>query len=267
MIRVSGQGDFNVELDWDYLKKEARGKASSNYRAMLRDAASLIVPIEIVCPPLAIDELALVDPLIMALHSAGARGTDDSLIAAYGLHINPSLPDLEADTIHDYLRAFALLQWWLVQAHKIDLSRRLTPFIDLYPGKYLKSVLKSGQVGMDSLIDDYLKYNATRNRALDMLPLFSFIDEEKVRRSVDDERIKPRPTFHYRLPNCLIGTPGWSLANAWNLWCLVEELACRPADLDSLGGEFLEAWRPLLGIEQERWMETMGQWLKRAELV
>ena len=155
----------------------------------------------------------------------------------------------------------------LLRAHEVNLSRKLTPYIDLYPTKYLKCVVAAQAPSLDRLMDDYLHHNPTRNRALDLLPLLAHIDEARVRRQVDDPRIKPRPTFHYRLPNCLIGTQGWSLASAWNLWCLVEELACRPGDLHSLCAGFLESWRPLLGVDQERWVERMDSWLHDAALV
>lgn len=266
-IAVPELGEFGVELDWDYLKREAEEGENTSYVALLRDAASLVVPVEIVCPPLAITELERLDPLIEALHESGARGTDDSLIAAYGLHINPSLPDLKAATLDHYLKAFAVLQWWLLRAHEVDLSRKLTPYIDLYPNKYLKRVVEAQAPSLDELIANYLRYNPTRNRALDLLPLLAHIDEHRVRQTIDDARIKPRPTFHYRLPNCLVGTQDWSLASAWNLWCVVEELACRPDDLQMLCRDFLEAWRPLLGVDQAHWVDKVDAWLHDAALV
>jgi hypothetical protein len=88
------------------------------------------------------------------------------------------------------------------------------------------------------LIDNYLHANPTRNRELDMLPLFAWIDEDRVRSCVPDARIKARPTFHYRLPDARIGDPGWSLALEWNRWCVVERLA---ADAERLAA-MSEAW-------------------------
>ena len=92
---------------------------------------------------------------------------------------------------------------------------------------------------MDQLIDDYLTHNPTRNRALDMLPLFRHIDEQRVINVVDDDRIKARPTFHYRLPNCQIDEPDWGLIRAWRDWLQVEALAADATRLDAV----MQAWR------------------------
>jgi len=48
---------------------------------------------------------------------------------------------------------------------------------------------------------------------------------------VERELIKPRPTWHYRLPNCLIDDPDWSLRDPWHEWVRIETLA---ADQDAL---------------------------------
>ena len=84
---------------------------------------------------------------------------------------------------------------------------------------------------LDTLIDDYLADNPTRNRALDLLPLFAFVDEARVRRAVQDPLVKARPTFHYRLPNSEIHRPDWDFAGAWNDWLQVERLAADDARL------------------------------------
>jgi hypothetical protein len=261
-------GEFTVEMDWDYLKKSAGAADSSpQHLQLLRDVVSPFVPVEVVCPPVPLDRLTALDPLVKALQQAGARGTDDSLIAAFGVHINPELPALDKELIENYLRAFALLQWWLVKQHEVDLSRRLTPYIDLYPDAYLKQLLSFEAADMETLIDDYLDFNPSRNRALDMLPLFSELDAKRVRQRVEDARIKARPTFHYRLPNCLIGDPDWSLARAWNIWCVVEELAMQPEQIAELSDSFLSAWRPLLGVDHQAWIDRIDDWVKRCEWV
>ena len=103
-----------------------------------------------------------------------------------------------------------------MQAHQVDFTRKLSPYLDLYPEAYLKAVLSESHPDMDWILSTYLEHNATRNRALDMLPMLAEIDEQQVRSVVDDPKIKARPTFHYRLPNCLIEMPNWSLASSWN---------------------------------------------------
>jgi hypothetical protein len=100
-----------------------------------------------------------------------------------------------------------------------------------------------------------------------MLPMLAEIDEDRVRNTVDDPKIKARPTFHYRLPNCHIERPGWSLAGAWNTWCIVEYLANRKDDLDALADAFMDADRLILGVSRKRWVEYIDQWLKDHALV
>lgn len=266
VLAVDRLGDFNIELDWAYLKRKAgeteRGEAGSEWLEQLSGAAALIVPLEVVCPPVPVTELAVLTPLVPALRDAGALGTEESLIAAYGVHINTEAPRLDAATVSAYLRAFALLQWWLVDTHEVDAARKVSPFIDLYPEAYLMQVLARSAPTMEQVFDDYLKHNATRNRALDLLPMLAEIDGERVRRAIEDPKVKARPAFHYRLPNCHIERPDWSLADPWRTWCVVERLADRPDDLDVLASEFLAAHRPILGVSRRDWVRFIDRWLK-----
>jgi len=264
-LQTDDFGTFNIELDWDYLKrkaKEARQQDDGHeWVGFLQQAASHVVPLEIVCPPIPLDQLERLDELVAALRKAGAKGTDDSVIAAYGVHINPELPSLDAATIDRYLKAFALLQWWLVDAHEVDPTRKLSPYVDLYPEAYLEAVLSESNPDMDTLFDQYLKHNATRNRALDLLPLLAEIDEPRVREVVDDPKIKARPTFHYRLPNCMVERDDWSLASSWNLWCVVEQLAADPKAIQTLTERFMDRSRPLIGVSRSTWQKDISQWL------
>jgi hypothetical protein len=270
VVQVDGLGEFNIELDWAYLKRKAaetdRGEQGGEWLEQLSQAAALLVPVEVVCPPIPVTDLSALEPLVSALREAGAVGTEESLLAAYGVHINPEIPVLEAKTLFSYLQAFALLQWWLVAQNEVDTTRRISPYIDPYPEAYLKQMLSRTDPEMDKIFTDYLHYNANRNRALDLLPLLAEIDEARVLQAVDDSRIKARPTFHYRLPNCHIERKDWSLAESWNLWCVVERLADRKDDLEALAVEFLAADRPIVGISHADWVDTMDQWLKAREL-
>ncbi|MDX1460144.1 MAG: amidoligase family protein [Xanthomonadales bacterium] len=258
-------GKFTVELDWSHLKKLAKeqghGDIEEGWVEQLSQAAASVVPVEVVCPPIPVTNLAVLDPMVEALREAGAVGTDESLVAAYGVHVNPELPSMDATTIQAHIRAFAALQWWLVDRLEVDTTRRLTPYIDLYPEAYMNRVLSRPDADMDEIFDDYLAHNATRNRALDLLPLLAEIDEARVRDAVDDDRIKARPTFHFRLPNCQIERPGWSLDQAWNAWWVVEKLADQPEALDELAGAFADARRIVLGVNRKRWVEKVNTWL------
>ncbi|GGB99389.1 hypothetical protein GCM10011352_26970 [Marinobacterium zhoushanense] len=263
-IDVPGLGTFQVEVDWDFLKRvaaEQAGAEGPDWAQPLSQAAEVLVPVEVVCPPISIAELERLDPLVKTLREAGAQGTEESLVAAYGVHINPELPALDAATLSAYLRAFCLLQWWLVERHEVNLARKISPYIDLYPESYTLEVLDMEALDMERIFDLYLQHNATRNRALDLLPLLAHIDEQRVRAVVDDPRIKSRPTFHYRLPNCHIERPDWALSSSWNTWWIVEQLAQDDEALNTLSAEYRAAHRPLLGVSRRQWIERMQQWL------
>ncbi len=268
-LEADGLGKFNIEIDWEFLKRKAAQDDSDfeDLLEVLSQAAALLVPIEVVCPPIPLSRLDVLEPMIAALREAGAVGTEESLISAYGVHVNTEIPRLDAPTLFGYLRAYALLQWWLVDRQPVDMARRISPYIDLYSEAYLKRLLSREQPTLDQLIDDYLEHNATRNRGLDMLPMLSEIDAQRVRGAVDDPRVKSRPTFHYRLPDCHIERRDWSLRQPWNTWLAVEKLADRPDDLDTLARAFIDADRPIIGVSRGDWVEHMDRWLQDRELV
>jgi len=271
IIGTTTAGNFIIELDWDYLKQKAsgnkRGAEGKEWLEPLSQVAALLVPIEVVCPPIPIADIAILMQMVNALRDAGAVGTDESFIAAYGVHINPEIPRLDGDTLFSYLRAFALLQWWLAEKHEVDIARKMSPYVDLYPEVYLKQVLSKSNSSIDEIFNDYLEHNATRNRALDLLPMLAEIDADRVKAAVNDPRIKARPTFHYRLPNCHIERSDWSLADSWNTWCVVEQLSAQKADLDSLSEQFIAADRPILGVNRADWVRFIDKWLKDRALV
>ncbi|WP_371376858.1 amidoligase family protein [Thalassotalea aquiviva] len=262
-------GAFTVEVDWDFLKQTAKHvEQDSTPEAWLNtisQAAQILVPIEVVCPPIKISQLGCLNPLIDELRKHGAVGTEESLIAAYGVHINPEIPRIDASTIHRYLKAFGLLQYWLTDVQNIDIARRISPYIAPFSEQYLVHLLTSPEPDMDQLIDDYLHFNATRNRALDMLPLFSHINKEKVFKIVDDAKIKSRPTFHYRLPNCHIDDLNWQLAESWNIWCFVEKLANDPSAMNSLSHSLIDH-KHGKAVEKKQWIQRIDQWIKDHEL-
>ncbi len=242
-------GDFMIELDWQFAKTTAQERAEvmpdngpNNDKAMawLTKVASQVVPVEIVCPPISIDALNSLDGAVNNLRQAGAKGTSESLLYAFGVHINPELPQLDSATIVDYLQAFVLCEAWLVGKLNVDYTRRLSPYINNYPKDYHQLVLSyESAPELAQLIDDYIQHNPTRNRALDMLPLFKYLDEERISPALPDPKINARPTFHYRMPNCEIEQPGWSLHQSWNAWCVVEALANDRRLISSLRQEWL----------------------------
>src|SRR5690606_28452122 len=101
----------------------------------------------------------------------------------------------------------------------------------------------------------------TRDRALDMLCLFSFLDRERVRSAVPDARIHPRPTFHFRLPNSTIGDPSWHPSDGWRYWLLVEDLAADAARMRDMGAAFVAELDRPLGPLRSNWDQHAIDWV------
>ncbi|HYO07940.1 MAG TPA: amidoligase family protein [Tepidisphaeraceae bacterium] len=248
-------GTFCVEIDTALLKDK---KYETPLRALglepqrmdlqwletaLLGTFSTLVPIEVGSPPIQITDLAPLDELRRRLHEARARGTRASVLYAFGMHINPEIPSDDPGLLRDYLRAFLLLYPWIKERAEVDITRRITPYVNPFPDEYARLVLSPDYpASRERLIDDYLAHNPTRNRALDMLPVLAHLDAARVIGQVEDKHlVKPRPAFHYRLPNCMIDEPGWLLADEWNLWVTVERLAHDAELLAEMSRDYLRA--------------------------
>jgi hypothetical protein len=265
-------GPWRVELDLRLLKEWGRrpAPAAAPLRALdeiaeavLRAGAERLVPWEVVTPPLPLGRLAEVEPLIERLREEGARGTTYGLTYAFGLQLNPEMPATDAMTVASYLKAFLCLFDWLKQEAHVDITRRLSPFIDPFPLGYVRQVVDDRYwPEIPTLIDDYLAANPTRNRALDMLPLLSHLDMDRVRRIVTDPLVSPRPALHYRLPNCEIDRPEWGIRTAWNDWIQVEHLAAEPARLGAVCTAYAAYLDRPVGRILEPWTQQIAPWLK-----
>jgi len=204
------------------------GKLAGNVEKLMASAAAHLVPFEVVFPPLEIERIPELEELREALREH-AEGTGAALTHAFGLHFNPELSDTRVETILGYLRAFLCLYEELLDAHDVDTARRIGPFINPFPKEYAMRVLDPEyQPDLDEFIGDYLDANPTRNRPLDLLPLLAWLDESKVRDHLPEEKISKRPTLHYRLPDCRMCEPEWSITREWNRWARVETLAASP---------------------------------------
>lgn len=265
-------GDFRTELDTRYAHRPSETASresdpiSASFEAIadaLReiygDISSLIVPCEIVSPALPVACLTELDDFVHRLTAAGARGTGSSPFYAFGTHLNPEIATQDAQWILSVLKAEIVLSDWLRSVMAIDFTRRLAAFADPFPRPYIHQVLSPDYwPDRDTLISDYLAANPSRDRELDMLPLFAWLDEPAVRRVLPGMKIKRRPTFHYRLPNANLGVSGWSLGLEWNRWNVVERLAENQPLLDQMGAAYLENDRRLL---PENWALRTSEWL------
>lgn len=237
-------GTFICELDsqyvhaaaddeqWETVSDGARDfllKFRSDFRRILGDISSYVVPCEVVCPPIELGHLPEVETLVSRLREAGAASTRSSPVFAFGAQLNPEIASEAPDYLVSMLRAYLLLSDWLRAVIDMDPTRQITAFADPYPKPYVQKVLEPDYApDLTSLIDDYLAANPTRNRELDLLPLFAHLRPDMINSRLNDPLIKARPTFHYRLPDSRLSEPDWSVLLEWNRWCLVERLAGNP---------------------------------------
>lgn len=272
----TAHGSFGVEMDALMLKEKRYeeylrvlgvdlDRDSERIEEVLLGLAADIVPCEVVTPPLPMTELNDAELLRKKLHERHARGTRASFAYAFGLHFNVELPDTETGTVLAYLRAFLLLEEW-IRHRGIDLTRILSPYIDKFPTSYHKLVLDSTYCPekMEDIARDYLNENPTRNRALDLLPLFAEVVPDVLRRyPVEHDLIKARPAFHYRLPDCRLDDPGWSVEFEWEPWLEVERLAADPERLQSMSLDWFESRRLSQRVLGESWPNRVERWLGR----
>jgi hypothetical protein len=273
-VHVDALGPLRIEVDFALLKELAREREKRIDDDSLADfavdllggASAMLVPCEIVTPPMPMTSMAEpMDALVERLRAAGASGTRQSVLYAFGVHLNIEPPDLDAGTIVEYLRAFVCLYDWIVEEGQVDITRQVSPYIRAYGRDYTLLLSEASySPSLETLIDDYLEHNPTRDRALDMLPMFAELDEARVRAVVDDPLIKARPALHYRLANSCVDESGWSIAQPWNRWMKVEQLAELPDVLGECATAFRrDRERMLRGIDK-RWTTEVRRWLDRS---
>ncbi|MFW5835228.1 MAG: amidoligase family protein [Pseudomonadota bacterium] len=263
LLRVRGTryGDVKVELDTLFTPKVAHAPEPIRQWAtdLLRTTEG-IVPMEIAGPPMRPADLPAWDDLLARLAAAGGTGTADSMLAAFGVHLNPSLADTSVGALHRWMLAFALGFAWLEGRLGMDRTRRLLHVAEPYEEVYVEHLCRV-DYGNDlaALIEDYIRANPTRSRALDMLPVFAHLDPERVASALPRGAKSPRPTLHYRLPDSRVGEPGWSIVEEWQRWLAIARLATDPARLDDLRRRFLES-----GVDSrsETWREISGPWFE-----
>ncbi|MEQ9363821.1 MAG: amidoligase family protein [Leptospirales bacterium] len=274
-IRDGRFGDFQVEVDATLLKEKqyhsllAKAgvdlKNSPEVTDVIEDVlmgiAEFAIPFEIVSPPLPVDDLSGLDELRRRLRTNKALGSGASLLYAFGLHINPESPDLETPTLLAHLQSFLLLFETLKEEAALDFTREyISPYIEAFPDGYVRKILAAEYApDFDALLDDYLAENPTRNRPLDMLPLFAQVagDQKRIQAALPPEQkhlINARPTYHFRMPDCRIDDPAWSIAFEWNRWLRIEKLALDPERRAAMARDYLEN-------DNVDWSRRIKRWL------
>ncbi len=258
-------GKFYIYLDSIYLRQDSQEYLFKNedlFKDLIYTLSELVVPYEIVTPPIPFDKLDLIEDLRSELKKSGALGTSASFLYAFGMHINIETFSFEAKDILAVLRSFVLLQDYIIEKIDVDLTRKLTWFIEPFDKEYIELILdKSYKPDFNEFAKDYIFYNPTRNRALDLLPVLIFIDKELLK-DLPPQKISPRPAFHYRLPNSRIDEDSWSVAFEFNQWSLVEQIACNEEKLKSLIDAYWEFQETPFWFIKELWIERVKVWLQ-----
>jgi len=247
-------GTFTIELDSRYAHpSEESGPADLALREAFGRVASIVVPAEIIAPPVAHSDLPEIDTLVRALAGAGARGTEEWAPYAFGLHLNIETPSREIAPILKIFRAFLLLSPWLRRRMRIDPTRALLPFVDPFPTDFVDWVVNAGDdISLEEFISAYCRANPSKHRDLDLLPLLTYLDENRVARALGEKPKAKRPTFHYRLPDARLSDPSWSITGEWNRWVAVERLAADDHRLELLS----RAWRRW----RNAWLSAEPDW-------
>lgn len=277
-FKVTGTkfGDFGLELDAQLIREKKYEKLLKSFginlsefveqervENSLKDLASSVVPFEIITPPILLSRIHELTKLVDELRKHKAKGTGSSFVYAFGLHLNPEIPDDSTELLLNYLRAFVLLDSWIRRDGKVDMSRRITPFINKFEDDYVKHILNPDyHPSQTEFIKDYFRFGNSRNRPLDMQPLFMHLDRQLTSKLVQDTLTSSRPTFHYRLPNCSPDDESWTLAAEWNRWILVEKLAEFEDLLKICCETYLEMKEETVILFEAKWLEFINRWIK-----
>ena len=268
-------GNFKLELDAQLLNEKkyepmlkSIGIDISNLKNIhsiegkIKDFASSIVPYEITTPPIRISQIYNLNQLIEGLRTLKAKGTGSSIFYAFGMHINPEISDASTETLLNHLRAYVLLDPWIRHDASINLSRQVTPFIKEFKEDFIQLILHPDyKPTLEEFIRDYFMFDNSRNRPLDLLPLFMYLNREHTVPFLKDTLTMPRPAYHYRLPDCSIEDPRWSLASEWNRWVLVETLAEDENALKKYAATYLDMKKEILLGFESKWVNTIQDWI------
>lgn len=264
-------GNFRIELDARILRNMASRDVFSksemdinedSIRQSIEDVvdklAKTVVPLEIVMPPVPFEQLHRLEKLRAELQKNRAEGTHTSLIHAFGMHMNIESPDLKTPTLIKYLRSFLILYPWLLEKLEIDFSRRITPFVGSFPQKYVTKILDPAyRPDQEQFITDYVEFNPTRNRPVDMMPIFGMLNEDLILPEMEGKKNEPRPTYHYRLPNSRIDDANWRFEDEWKPWLEIEKLAEDDEMLNKLSRLYVTRKEKTVIAFRKEWATTV----------
>ncbi|WP_158970414.1 amidoligase family protein [Chachezhania sediminis] len=210
-----------------------------------------VIPVEVVTEPRPQADLPVMESMLSALTARGAKGSGDGLAWSFGLHLNVELADPKSGAdLPPVALAFALLEPWLRARDPMDFSRRILPFASTFPDGFVDEMAHAGpEMDMDTFVGIVGRHIASRNHGLDLLPAIAAVRPDEFQHYYPgNTTVKPRPAFHYRMPDSRLGTPGWSLAYEWRRWVLIERVARAPHLLATL----CEVWEDYMGFDASR---------------
>lgn len=252
-------GDIKVELD------TPATKASDN--TLVRkglDVAAAVVPLEIITQPLDLDELATFDAFLPKLRREGAEGSRSGALLGFGVHLNPEVVSTTDAHTMNTIRAYGLLENYVRQLEKLDLTRRMLPFVSPWPDAFTSDILDPGVETLEDLIPVTARHITSRNHGLDLLPLLKFAHPEVFEQCFADMNTKARPAYHFRLPDCRIDEPQWTLMQPWALWLLVETVAAHPEAMADLSAAWRDRQTDLLN--RQSWADETAAVLHKHDL-
>ncbi len=245
-VRGTSLGDFRVELDWtaahmaddlpaDAAERDLGDRLKVGLASVIGSIGTLFMPYEVVAPPIAYHRLGELDRLLDGLRDLGAADTRSDPTYAFALQLNAEIATSDPAALLALLRAYLLSSETLRAAIGVDFTRRLIHLCGRFTEDYRRLVLDPAYApDLPQMMRDYVAANPTRNRELDLLPLFAWLDPAGLAALTDLRRVRARPAFHWRLPNCLLTDPGWSVTQEWDRWVQVERLAADSGRLAAL---------------------------------
>jgi len=269
-IEQTELGDFQVQFDTGLLTHKSYRKAfeslgihfenwsldrkhwEDKIEDLIASVGSHLIPVEIISPPLRFDQFYILENLRKAT----------SFVYAFGVHINPEIPSVELKSLIRHLQAFIIFYPWILESSQIDISRRLTHFINPFPDEYIQLILSMDyRPDAEGFIKDYHQYNPDRNRPLDLYPLLSYLYPEPIEKLGDLGPVSSRPTYHYRLPNCMIDDPEWRLYPTWNRWIEVELLAQDELKMKEIMKYYWKTYHETMIGFHQKWSQISRNWL------
>lgn len=230
------------------------------------DLARLVVPVELVTEPFDPAHLPRFDRVVARLRAEGGVGSRHGLLLGYGVHLNVEIAEAGARHLWRTLASYALIEAGLRRRAGVDVSRRVLPFVHPYPDALIDELAGDAPETVDALAETYLKHAPTRNHGLDMLPIFAHLLPEAVEgRLTDGTETKPRPAFHFRMPDCRIDEDGWSIMEPWRMWLAVERLAVLDAPFEELRQARLD-WARRPALSRGRWASRVEDILDRSAM-